>query len=149
MWPSPKPRCNLAASFTGDSENNGRMRPTETDLNQPPLCDQTLSGILLTWLQILVDSLSKLVQKDRLLKVRENSATQMVTQDVSFALPFSRMSSPKLSLCFSYFCNFPFRQQSNQQWRENQAFDFEQARLWREPFSKTQMKEFTGSPSGS
>lgn len=78
------------------------------DLNQPPPCDQTLSGILRTLLRILVDPLSERVQKDRLLKVREDSATLMVIQDVSFPLPFSGMPSLRLSLWFSYFCGFPF-----------------------------------------
>lgn len=41
------------------------------DLNQPPSCDQTLSGILRTLLQILADPLSDGVQ-NRLLKVRED-----------------------------------------------------------------------------
>lgn len=85
--------------------------PSETtvmDLNQPPPCDQTLSGILRTLLQILADPLSDGVQ-NRLLKVREDSASLMVIQDVvSFPLPFSGMPSLRLSLWFSYFCSFPF-----------------------------------------
>ena len=78
------------------------------DLNQPPPCDQTLSGILHTLLQILVDPLSDWMQKNMLLKVREVSVTLMVIQDVSFPLPFSGMPSLRLSLWFCYFCSFPF-----------------------------------------
>lgn len=72
------------------------------DLNQPPPCDQTLSGILRTLLQILADPLAD-GGAEQALENQEDSASLMVIQDVvSFPLPFSGMPSLRLSLWFSY-----------------------------------------------
>lgn len=70
------------------------------DLTQPPLRDGTLGSSPLTLLEIPADSLRV---------GGERSTNLMVTQDVSFALPFSMDAFPQAMPLFLLFLQLPLR----------------------------------------